>query len=99
MRCGWDVSAFVCFVFGILCLALLRGSGVSEHKKNPTQTLKHSKGKPVAVLNHNKPAFYVIAPKLFGQIRELIENQELRAIAKQRLKSRSKAIRVTLDDL
>ncbi len=31
---------------------------MSEFKKNPEQVLRSAGEKPVAVLNHNRPAFY-----------------------------------------
>ena len=38
---------------------------MSEFKKNPAQVLRTAGEKPVAVLNHNRPAFYMVTPKLF----------------------------------
>ena len=38
---------------------------MSEFKKNPAAVLRDAKRKPVAVLNHNKAAFYMIEPALF----------------------------------
>ena len=72
---------------------------VSEHKKNPTETLKAAHGMPVVVLNHNKPAFYVVSPEHFARMSELLENHELRTLAKERLKSRRKAVDVDIEDL
>ena len=33
---------------------------MSEFKKNPAAVLREAKRRPVAVLNHNKAAFYMI---------------------------------------
>lgn len=41
---------------------------MSEFKKNPAQVLRTAGEKPVAVLNHNRPAFYMVTPKLFGSV-------------------------------
>lgn len=38
---------------------------MSEFKRNPASILRQAGGKPVAVLNHNKPAFYMVEPELF----------------------------------
>jgi PHD/YefM family antitoxin component YafN of YafNO toxin-antitoxin module len=38
---------------------------MSEFKKNPAVVLRQAAGRPVAVLNHNKAAFYVVEPQLF----------------------------------
>ena len=38
---------------------------MSEFKKNPAAVLRRAASRPVAVLNHNKAAFYVVEPRLF----------------------------------
>jgi hypothetical protein len=38
---------------------------MSEFKKNPAAVLRQATGRPVAVLNHNKAAFYIVEPQLF----------------------------------
>ena len=37
---------------------------MSEFKKNPAAVLREARQRPVAVLNHNKAAFYMIEPAL-----------------------------------
>ena len=39
---------------------------MSEFKKNPAAVLREANNRPVAVLNHNRAAFYMIEPQLFG---------------------------------
>lgn len=41
---------------------------MSEFKKNPAAVLRQAQGRPVAVLNHNKVDFYVLAPGLLEQL-------------------------------
>lgn len=43
---------------------------MSEFKKNPSQVLRVAGEKPVAVLNHNRPAFYMVTPKIFEMLVE-----------------------------
>jgi antitoxin StbD len=43
---------------------------MSEFKKNPASILRQAGGKPVAVLNHNKAAFYMVEPELFRAMSE-----------------------------
>lgn len=43
---------------------------MSEFKKNPAQVLRAAGGKPVAVLSHNRPAFYMVTPQLFESLVE-----------------------------
>jgi antitoxin StbD len=38
---------------------------MSEFKKNPASVLRRSGNRPVAVLNHNRAAFYMVEPQLF----------------------------------
>ena len=38
---------------------------MSEFKKNPSQVLRVAGEGPVAVLNHNRPIFYMVTPKIF----------------------------------
>ena len=42
-----------------------RTVSMSEFKKNPAAVLREENNRPVAVLNHNKAAFYVVEPQLF----------------------------------
>ncbi len=72
---------------------------ISEFKKSPTALLDKSNGKPVALLNHNKPTAYVIPAKLYEQIIEALDDQYLLELATIRLKDKSKAIKVNINDL
>ena len=45
-------------------------SSVTELKKNPMQIFNQAQGKPLAILNRNKPAFYCISPALFEALIE-----------------------------
>lgn len=70
---------------------------MSEFKKNPAQVLRSAGEKPVAVLNHNKPAFYMITPKLFEALIETLENRDLAKIARRRLTQMDRAVEVDID--
>ena len=41
-----------------------------SEKKNPAAVLRQAKNRPVAVLNHNKAAFYMLEPALIEAIIE-----------------------------
>lgn len=43
---------------------------MSDFKKNPASVLRRANGRPVAVLNHNRAAFYMVEPDLFRQMSE-----------------------------
>ena len=72
---------------------------MSEFKKNPAQVLRTVGEKPVAVLNHNRPAFYMVTPKLFEALVEELADRDLVDLARQRLASKDTAIEVDIDSL
>lgn len=72
---------------------------MSDFKKNPTQVLRSAGEKPVAVLNHNRPAFYMITPTLFESILEELADQELVTLTRQRLATIDQAIEVDIDTI
>ncbi len=39
---------------------------MSSFKKSPAEVLRNAGGKPVAVLNHDRLAFYMLPPRLLG---------------------------------
>lgn len=41
---------------------------MSEFKRNPAAVLRQARGRPVAVLSHNKVDFYVLPPGLLEQL-------------------------------
>ena len=73
--------------------------GMSEFKKNPARVLRTAGEKPVAVLNHNRPAFYMITPKLFEALVEELADRDLVELTRQRLTTADQAIEVDLDQL
>ena len=72
---------------------------MSEFKKNPAAVLRDAKSRPVAVLNHNKAAFYMIEPALFEALLEELDDQELHRKVLSSMSERSKAIEVDIDDI
>jgi antitoxin StbD len=72
---------------------------MSEFKKNPAAVLREANNRPVAVLNHNKAAFYMIEPALFEAMMEEIADQDLYQKVQARMADKVKAIEVDLDAL
>ena len=72
-------------------------ASVSELKKNPMGTVAAGEGFPVAILNHNEPAFYCIPAKAYEALMDKLEDVELNAIADAR-KDQAE-IDVDLDEL
>jgi len=72
---------------------------MSEFKKNPAQVLRTAGEKPVAVLNHNRPAFYMITPKLFEALVEEAADRDLVELVRSRLAYEDQAIEVDIDKI
>jgi antitoxin StbD len=70
---------------------------MSEFKKNPAAVLRDAKRRPVAVLNHNKAAFYMVDPALFEAMREELSDQALYRTVLSRMGERASAIEVDID--
>lgn len=72
-------------------------ASVSELKKNPMGTLAAGDGFPVAILNHNQPAFYCVPAKTYEALMNRLEDLELNAIADKR--AGQARVRVNVEDL
>lgn len=72
---------------------------MSEFKKNPAAVLREAKHRPVAVLNHNRAAFYMVEPRLFEAMMDELADQDLYRKAASRLAEKSRAIEVDIDEL
>jgi antitoxin StbD len=53
----------------------------------------------VAVLNHNRPAFYMITPKLFEAFVEEMADREMLSLVRKRLALKNTAIEVDIDQI
>lgn len=78
---------------------LLADSGVSisELKKNPTAVIEAAGGFPVAVLNRNTPAAYLVPAKAWEELVDRLEDIELAEIVSAR--ANESPVEVSLDDL
>lgn len=72
---------------------------ISELKKSPMALLNKANGEPIAILNHNKPAAYLIPAIAYDLFVEILEERELTSLIKKRLLEKNQAIEVKLDDL
>lgn len=75
--------------------------GVAELRESPTRILKRAEDEDqaVAILNHNKPAGYIVSPKLMEAMLDSISDRIADSRAKERLSTLNQARRVTLDEL
>ncbi len=72
---------------------------MSEFKKNPAAVLRAATRRPVALLNHNRAAFYMLEPQLFEALLEELAEQDLLRKVTKRLADADKAVEVRLDEL
>ena len=63
---------------------------MSDFKKNPAKVLREAKAQPVAVLNHNKVAFYMVDPVLFQALIDEVEDAQLLPMLRARIASAAK---------
>lgn len=70
---------------------------ITELKKNPSAIIEQAEGFPVAILNHNKPAAYLVPAAAFEALLDELEDMELAAIVKTR--EDQAEVEVSLDDL
>lgn len=57
---------------------------ISELKKNPTAVIDGAEGFPVAVLNHNKLAAYLVPAAAFGAMMEKLDDIDLAKLVENR---------------
>jgi len=72
---------------------------MSVFKKNPAKIIREAGRKPVAVLNHNKAAFYMVAPDLFEDLLESVYDREIEPLIQARRTQVADAVEVDIDKL
>ena len=75
--------------------------GVTELRESPTRILKRAEdeNQAVAILHHNKPAGYIISPRMMEAMLDSISDRIAENRAKERISTLNKARKVKLDDL
>ena len=74
-------------------------ASISEFKKNPTALLNQANGSAIAILNHNKPAAYLVPAETYEWLMDLFDDYELSKLIESRRGDLSQAIEVDLNDL
>ena len=74
-------------------------ASISELKKNPTALLNEAEGAPIAILNHNVPAAYLIPAETYEWMMERLEDDELARIVRERRGEKGEAVEVDLHEL
>jgi antitoxin StbD len=63
-----------------------RSVSITELKRSPSAVLEQAGSQPVAVLNHNKPAAYLLSPRVYEAMLERL-NADLRAAIQEGIDS------------
>lgn len=74
-------------------------ASISELKKNPTALLNEANGAPIAILNHNKPAAYLVPAETYEWLMDMLDDYELSQWVESRHADLSDAVEVNIDDL
>jgi antitoxin StbD len=74
-------------------------ASISELKKNPTALLNEAEGSPIAILNHNVPAAYLVPAETYEWLMDKLEDSELAQIVTDRASEKNKAIEVDINEL
>lgn len=71
-------------------------TSTSAFRTDISGALKRAKRKPFAVLNNNKPSFYVISPEDYEKVAEVLFDIHITPLVEARIKS-AKTNAVTID--
>lgn len=74
-------------------------ASISELKKNPTALINEAEGSPIAILNHNVHAAYLIPAETYEWLMDKLEDAELAQIVRERAHEKNQAVEVNIDDL
>lgn len=70
---------------------------MSDFKKNPAKVLRDAGRQPVAVLNHNRAAFYMVDPELFEALLDEVADAQLLPLLKQRIENAARGQRIEVE--
>lgn len=76
-----------------------QAASISELKRNPSRLIENAQGHPVAILNHNIAAAYLIPAKTYERLLQLLDDHQLQTLVTQRLSDKTQSIKVNIDDL
>lgn len=73
--------------------------GISDLRESPTRVFEQAANDVVVVLNHNRPAGYILSTQLMGRILDQLADRVVTEKARDRLTTISTARKITLDEL
>lgn len=73
--------------------------GISDLREAPARAFEQADDAAVVVLNHNKPAGYILSPRLMARILDQLADRVVADKAHARLGNLKSARRIKLDEL
>ena len=73
--------------------------GISDLREAPARAFEQAGDDAVVVLNHNRPAGYILSTRLMARILDQLADRAVAAKAQPRLATVASARKVTLDEL
>ena len=80
-------------------LLSFRSIGISDLREAPARAFEQAGDEAVVVLNHNRPAGYIVSKALMARILDQLADRSVTDKARKRLASLDKARKITLDEL
>ena len=80
-------------------LLSFRSIGISDLREAPARAFEQAGDEAVVVLNHNRPAGYIVSQALMARILDQLADRSVTDKARERLASLDKARKITLDEL
>lgn len=76
-----------------------RSIGISELREAPAKAFELAGDEAVMVLNHNKPAGYILSPRLMAAFLDAVADRAVTLKAAQRVTGLGRARRISVDEL
>lgn len=80
-------------------LLTTRSIGISDLRESPARVFEQAADEAVVVLNHNRPAGYILSTQLMARILDQLADRAITKKAGARLASIKTARKITLDEL
>jgi antitoxin StbD len=80
-------------------LLTTRSIGISDLREAPAKAFAEAGDEAVVVLNHNRPAGYIVSTQLMAHLLDQLADQVITHKAKQRSATLNKARKISIDEL
>ncbi|MBW1787738.1 MAG: type II toxin-antitoxin system prevent-host-death family antitoxin [Deltaproteobacteria bacterium] len=74
-------------------------ASITDLKKNPSAIITQSSGQPVVILNHNRPAAYLIPAETYEALLDHLDDLELASLIQERESEKAQAVSLDFDEL